>query len=100
MPLTFTTARNAPRDIDVLGVPVFTERAGAPLGRHRAARRSPRSASRARSARRSVLPQASGPDVVVVGLGDPGSGHDGHAAHGGRRVRPSRGQADVGGHRR
>ena len=34
MPLTFTTARTAPRDIEVLGVPVHTERPGASLGRH------------------------------------------------------------------
>lgn len=72
MALAFTTARNIPRDIDVLGVPVHTE---GPV---------PRSAGTSRKALAAlgfegklgqtlVLPQPSGHDVVVVGLGEPGS---------------------------
>jgi leucyl aminopeptidase len=71
MAIEFATARVAPRDIEVLGVPVHTD---GPV---------PRSASTSRKALAAlgfegkvgqtlVLPQTNGPDIIVVGVGEPG----------------------------
>ena len=72
MPITFSTARNAPRDIEVLGVPVFSE---GPVPRSAGLSRKSLSAIgfEGKAGQTSVIPQASGPDVVVVGMGDPGA---------------------------
>ncbi len=72
MRVSFITARTAPRDVDVIGVPVFTE---GPV---------PRSAGTSRKALAALgfagkvgetftIPVPTGPDVVVVGMGSPGS---------------------------
>ncbi len=72
MPITFSTARNAPRDIEVLGVPVFSE---GPVPRSAGLSRKSLSAIgfEGKAGQTSVIPQAGGPDVVVVGMGDPGA---------------------------
>jgi leucyl aminopeptidase len=72
LPLTFSTARNAPRDIEVLGVPVFSE---GPVPRSAGLSRKALAAIgfEGKAGQAAVIPQANGPDVVVVGMGDPGA---------------------------
>ena len=87
MPITFATARNAPRDIEVLGVPVFSE---GPVPRSAGLSRKSLSALgfEGKAGQTSVIPQASGPDVVVVGMGDPGAVDPGDGAQRPRRRWP------------
>ena len=65
MAITFTTSRNAPRDVEVLGVPVFTE---GPVARSASTTRKALVALgfEGKVGQTQVVPQATGPDVIVV----------------------------------
>jgi leucyl aminopeptidase len=71
LPIAFTTARSAPRDVEVVGVPVFTD---GPVPRSAGVGRKALAALgfEGKVGQTAVVPQAGGPDVVVVGMGEPG----------------------------
>jgi leucyl aminopeptidase len=71
LPIAFTTARSAPRDVEVLGVPVFTE---GPVPRSAGVSRKALAALgfEGKVGQTASVPQTGGPDVVVVGMGEPG----------------------------
>ena len=92
-------AASTPRDVDVVGVPVFSQRSGAPVRSACPGRRLGELGFEGKPGQTLTVPSASGPSTVAVGLGEPAKLTTGRAAHGRGRARPRRGHADGAGDR-